>query len=185
MAKKKYVKHVVWKEGFRVNELDQKGVQSKRSDTSDITRRLMNRFYHTLLIELDTPKALEMIRKEYNRVSSGNVTQREIAVPHGIRTAGDQYWVVKAVKYAEEHLDEVWNPNMKPQILYIKEVIGAPNTAHLAIVNDNIYDLDVVKIDYKTTAEKIIINKLEPFLRSLGMTSQALLKGQTQLERFW
>lgn len=185
MAKKKYVKHVVWKEGFRISELDQRGVQSKRSDTSEVTRRLMNKFYHTLLVELDTPKALELIRKEYMRVLSGKVTQREIAVPHGIRTAGENYWVVKAVKYADEYLGEVWNPNIKPQILYIDNIIGCPNTAHLAIVNDNIYDEEVVKIDYKTTAEKIIINKLEPFLRSLGITSEALLKGQTQLERFW
>ena len=184
MAKKKYVKQVVWREGFKVKELEQKGVQSKRSDTSEVTRRLMNQFYHVLLVEEDTPKALELIRTEYNRVANGNVTQREICVPSGIRTAGENYWVVKAVKYAEDELGETWNRNMKPRILYIDEVIGHPKTAHLAIVNDNIYDLDVVKIDYKTTAEKIIINKLEPFLRSLGMTSDALLKGQTQLERF-
>ena len=185
MAKKKYVKHVVYREGFRVNELEKKGVQSKRSDTAEITRRLMDKFFHVLLVEQDTPKALELIRKEYNKVASAEVTQREIAVPHGLRTAGEQYWVRKAVKYAEDELGETWNPNMKPRILYIDKIIGHPKTAHLAIVNDDIYDEDVVKIDYKTTAEKIILNKLDGFLRSLGMSAEALLKGQTQLERFW
>ena len=81
-------------------------------------------------------------------------------------------------------MGERYNRNMKPRILYVKGTKNGPSTKHLAIVNDNVYDESIVEIDYETTAEKIVLNKIEPFLRSLGMSTEGLLRGQKQLDGY-
>jgi len=178
LAKKKYVMYAIWEDGFKVKKIINMGTQSKRSDTAPLTRRMLNDFYWEILVEENTEGALEIVKDAYNRVLHGVANQREIGVPHGLQTAKEGYWVRKAVKRAED-MGEVYNRNMKPRILYVKG-----SEKHLAIINDNVYDESVVEIDYKTTAEKIVLNKIEPFLRSLGMSTEGLIKGQKQLDGF-
>lgn len=184
LAKKKYVLYAVWEDGFKVKKIINMGTQSKRSDTAPLTRRMLNEFYDKILIDEDTEGALQVIRDAYNRIINRDANQREIGVPHGLQTAGEGYWVRKAVKYAEDVMGERYNRNMKPRILYVKGTKNGPSTKHLAIVNDNVYDESIVEIDYETTAEKIVLNKIEPFLRSLGMSVEGLLRGQKQLDGF-
>jgi len=184
LAKKRYVMYVVWEDGFKVKKIVNMGTESKRSNTSNVTRRMLDDFYYIMLEEEDIPKAMKMIKDTYNSVLDGVVNQWDIAVPCGLETENPNYWVRKAVNYAIEHLNQTYNRNMKPRILYVNNVEGKPPTKHLAIVNDNVYDEDVIAIDYRTTAEKIVINKIEPFLRSLDYSTEGLLKGQLQLDQW-
>lgn len=177
-AKKRYAGHVTWVEGKVVDELMYKGIEVRRSDQSEYTKRTLLEFLNIVLREDNYDKAIKYAENAYLSVRNGSISLLDISIPQGISNMEAVSPRVRGVLLAEEIFQIPYAGGAKPRLIYLRG-------NHDAIcLYDGIPVEEVaskVRIDYTLMAEKIIFKKLESYVLALGVDLRRIIDGQQDL----
>jgi len=180
-AKKRYAGHLVWKDGQVVDKIDYTGLEIKRSDTSTLTRDMMEKFFTLVLKEGKTNEAVRVVRDNLRRVEKGEVSVHDVAVPKGVHKTERQSPHVRGMKYGQDLLGIKFREDKKPKLLYCTRPVD------VVCIDDDISDLDVrrvVEVDWKRMALVTVEMKMKSLVESLGLSWEELLLGQSGLGRW-
>ncbi len=180
-AKKRYAGHIVWKEGEVLNKLSYTGIELKRSDQSEITREVLEKFLVNVLVMDDIDAALSCVRDAHRDVKSGNISVYKCSIPRGMRSfTGNNPWA-RGVANTEMLFGIKFPEGVKPRLVYVKGDIKE------ICINDEISEEDVVRlvrIDWFKIQEKVIENKMRSFVESIGIMWDAAVNGQQTMDRW-
>jgi DNA polymerase elongation subunit (family B)/intein/homing endonuclease len=180
-VKKKYCGHIIWEEGHEKDELNYKGLELKRSDQSNITRKCLHYFLETLLIKDDKSSAVQFVKEMYNNILSGNISIYDISIPKAVRKVNyqsDNPWV-NGINYMKNEYNYIIQEGEKPRLLYLR----GGNT----ICIDDGFDTNKIKelIDWSKMADVTIKKKMESYIWSIGMNWDAVVNGQQSLDKWF
>lgn len=96
-AKKRYAMNIVWEDGVTLPDIKQKivGLETERSDSPEITSKVMKRVLKMILSETDNNKILRYINKHAKRITDGKLTPYEIGLPKSIKKTPKEYFTGK------------------------------------------------------------------------------------------
>lgn len=179
-VKKKYCGYLIWEEGDVKNELNYKGLELKRSDQAEITRDCLHYFLEKSLIDGNIDDAVAYVKKIYNDVKSGNVNIFNISLPKAIRKVKyntDNAWV-RGMNRASADYNYLIQEGVKPRLIYLRN-------GEICIDED--FDVSLIKdlIDYNVMAEKVIKNKMESYMWSIGYDWDTVVHGQCSLDAWF
>lgn len=183
-AKKKYVGHIIWKEGKDLSneeQLNYMGLELVRSDTSIETRRILRKFFELVLIKGSIPEATKFIRKSYKDVKSGKIPVFDLSIPKQIRAASR---AESPHKRGIDNTHKVFNYNIpdgvKPRLIYVKDY------PYEFCIDD---ELDLgewyQKIDWDKHLEKNVTKKLRLYAESSGISWDNVIYGQQGIEQWF
>jgi DNA polymerase I len=180
-AKKKYVGIVSWKDGVYEEKVDSKGVEFRRSDVPEVTKKLLMDFSLAVLQDKDYDKAVEMVKETYNAVKQGSLPLHDTGIPKGIRKLGNEASPhVRGIKAFESKMNRRLSMNCKPKLFYTRK-------GEFCIDDD--VDEDEIRsmwdIDWDVMANKIIRQKLEAFIESIGYKWAFAIEGQVTMDRWF
>ena len=158
------------------------GFEPRRSDSADVTRTVMRRFFELLLVENRFEDALKYVRDMYWNLHK--LPLNEVAIPKGLRQRAysvKNAWL-RGVEYASEHLHIKFREDKKPRLLYIKRVrdYKLPSTDVICITEDMTELPHAFEIDWNKMREKCIGRKFRPIFEALGVNFDEYVRGQRQ-----
>ncbi len=178
-VKKKYCGFLIWEEGRDCSELNYKGLELKRSDQAELTRECLRYFLEKLLIDGDPDAAVSRVKQAYTDIRDGNINIFDISLPKAVRSvkyANDNAWV-RGINTAKERYNYLIQEGAKPRLIYLKN-------GEICIDEDFDTSLITNLIDYNTMADKVIKNKMESYIWSIGYSWDTIVHGQTNLMNF-
>ena len=188
-AKKRYAAHCIWKGGQQTDKLDVVGFEIKRSDSSQLSRKLQGQVFDMLLRQDKTKdEVMRYIGDEIDRLRKGNFTFTEIGIPKGISRELETYGKqsnapeqtivqsiptrkgvpanVRGAIYTTKVLGHELTD--KPKMLYISKMPEShPPTDVLCFDEDNQVPPGT-EIDIEKMLEKLVKSKLESIFEALG-----------------
>jgi len=177
-AKKRYAGHLVWKDGYEVDKIDYTGLEIKRSDTSRLTREMMEKFFELVLKEGKVSEAVQVVKENMKKVQQGQVSVHDVAVPKGVHKTERQSPHVRGMKYGQDLLGIKFREDKKPKLLYCTRPVD------VVCIDDDISDVDVravVEVDWKRMALVCVEMKMKSLVESLGLSWEEMLLGQKGL----
>jgi len=190
-AKKRYAGVLIWKDGKDLSkmppEVDYTGLEVKRSDTAEVSRALMKEFFPTVLIERDTKKAARMVKDAYYKVLKGEIPLRQLAIPKGLSKGrthmqpGSSPWV-RGREVGRTLLGIQFRSDKKPKLLYCT---GHPDCICIDDDTDDTAVFAVCMVDWQTMATKTIEMKMKSLIESVGLSWEAEVLGQQDLQRWF
>ena len=182
-AKKKYVGIVSWKDGVYEEKIDSKGVEFRRSDTPEVTKKLLYDFAITVLKEKDDAKAIQLVKDTYNAVKGGLLPLHDVGMPKGIRKLGnEQSPHVRGMREFERVMNRKLSLNCKPKLFYTKYPSGE------VCIDDDVDEDEIRRnwnIDWNVMAQKVVRQKLEAFIESIGYKWEFVIDGQERMDRWF
>lgn len=177
-AKKKYVGHLVWKDGKDKDEISYTGIETKRSDTAPITKECMENFFQKVLLDGKPDEAVTAVKKTFNDVKAGRVSCHAIAIPKAVHSKTVVNPHTKGMAAGTALMGTRFDASKKPKLLYCKspctEICIDDNTDE-AIIKEKI------TIDYDKMADRTIAQKMRSLIESLGYDWNESAHGQTKL----
>ena len=180
-AKKRYVGWLVWKDGHTKDEISYTGIEVKRSDTSLLTKRMMEEFFRLVLKEGDTNRAIRIVKDNMQKVKEGRVSVHDVAVPKGVHKTERQSPHVRGMKYGQELLGIKFREDKKPKLLYCTRPVD------VVCIDDDVADEEVrrvVDVDWARMALVCVEMKMKSLVESLGLSWEEMLLGQTGLRKW-
>lgn len=178
-AKKKYVGHLIWKDGKVKDEISYTGIEIKRSDTAPITKECMETFFHKVLIEGDVDGAVSDVKTAYRNVSRGHVLSHAIAIPKAVHSKTVNSPHVKGMAAGTLLMGIRFDASKKPRLLYCKSPYKE------VCIDDNVDESTIrskVTIDYEKMADRVIAQKMRSLVESLGVDWGEATHGQKKLD---
>lgn len=180
-AKKRYIGHIVWEDGFEENKLGYKGIELKRSDVAPITKTAMTNFFSKLLIDGDEDGAIKYIVKLVNEICAGKIPLIELAIPRGVSNPNNVCPHNRGINNTTKVLGLKLQRERKPQLIYckrpVKEVVIDENMNEYVLKNK-------VVVDYETIMQKTIKNKFESIFKAIGRSWNKDIEFQCSLDRW-
>lgn len=168
-AKKRYAGAICYKEGKEVDKLETWGLETRRSDASQLTKTIMNTVLDMLLRQdKEKDEVIRYIGNEIDRIRKGNYKFSEIGMPKGITKELHEYGIkmtlnkdgsvksragiqanIRGAIYAVKVLG--LDLSNKPKMIYIKNLpnhlpmkykFGIGNEAEEKIVDTLCFDED-------------------------------------------
>ena len=177
-AKKKYVGHLIWKDGKPKDQIDYTGIEIRRSDTAPITKKLMESFFIHVLKNNDPDSAIKEIKAVLKQVKAGKVSVHDVAMPKGLKMfIGEGAWQ-RGVRHGIVLLNIKFDASKKPKLLYCKSPYDS------LCIDDNVTDEEVrrvVSVDWETMADKVIAQKMRSLVESIGYEWDVITVGQKKL----
>jgi DNA polymerase I len=177
--------------GTICDKLEVVGMESRRSDASQLSRNLQKTMFDMLLRQ-DKPKdeILRYIGSEIDRVRKGEFKYDEIGIPKGVNKDLSEYGKmilvngkfegerkgvpgnIRAIKYAKQYMG--LELSSKPKMLYVSKMPeGYQPTDVLCFDEDNQVPHGTV-IDIEKMLEKIVKDKIRNIFDALGWKLSAL-----------
>jgi DNA polymerase elongation subunit (family B) len=195
-AKKRYAGRCTYYKGRPTDEIIMKGFEARRSDSALISRQAQTDVLNMILNE--KPEA--EIRKYIRNIDVRSLPFEEVGIPDPLRKPPETY-VNKAsilhVFYSNMYLGKSFQEDSRPYVFYIKRVKpGMPANILLPMQNGQkkYYKVDRIAleneqdlkewwdyIDWRTQAQKVLENKLEPILSAYGLSMSEVKSGQRQI----
>lgn len=179
-AKKKYVGIVSWKDGVYEEKIDSKGVEFRRSDTPEVTKKLLYDFAITVLRDKDDAKAIQMVKDTYNAVKCGSLPLHDVGMPKGIRKLGNEASPhVRGMREFESKMNRKLSLNCKPKLFYTRYPSGE------VCIDDDVDEQEIRRIwniNWDVMAQKVVKQKLEAFIESIGYKWEFVIEGQERLD---
>lgn len=177
-AKKKYVGHLIWKDGKDKDEISYTGIETKRSDTAPITKECMENFFQKVLLDGKPDEAVTAVKKTFNDVKTGRVSCHAIAIPKAVHSKTVVNPHTKGMAAGTTLMGIRFDASKKPKLLYCK----SPCTE--ICIDDNTDERIVrekITIDYDKMADRTIAQKMRSLIESLGYDWNESAHGQTKL----
>ncbi len=170
--KKRYAGLLIWKEGKELSTVDIVGFETKRSDSSKVTRTAMEQLITMILEGEEYEKIRSTISEIVRKYRAGEYDLDMIGIPGGIGKQLTDYDIpdaqVRAAKYSNEYFGTNFGKGSKPKRLYIKSVpMGYPRTDVVAIEYADQLPAGFI-IDRDTMLKKSLEDPLTRILEALG-----------------
>ncbi|MHA1869035.1 MAG: DNA polymerase domain-containing protein [Candidatus Heimdallarchaeaceae archaeon] len=171
-TKKRYAGRLIWQEGRECDVIDIKGLEAKRSNSSDLARKVQKEIFEILLKEDDAIKKLKLLYQKYKNeimnIDENEPTWRaefleKIAIPVPINKDVYQYKtnipMKRGVIWSNKNLGLELNSGERVYIIYVKNVFNYPKTDVVAFREYR--DLDNVKflLDKQKHCKEIVESK--------------------------
>jgi DNA polymerase elongation subunit (family B) len=193
-AKKRYAGHLIWKDGFEVNDMDYTGLETNRSDSAMVTRDTMVGFLEALLKDDDLPKAKRLIKHAFNDVKDGKLKINYVGVPKGISdptnynpSSSNAAWI-RGMRNATKLLGTRWSEEPKPYLLKctvpVKEICILDDEEVIPTKEVDGVTVPAYNVNWPLMAEYTVKKKMEPLLLSIGTTWDEAVKDQSSLAAF-
>lgn len=177
-AKKKYVGHLIWKDGKEKDQIDYTGIEIKRSDTAPITKRLMESFFEHVIRHSDNNTAIAEVKQVMKDVKAGKVSVHDVAIPKGLKMyVGEGAWQ-RGVRHGIVLLNIKFDASKKPKLLYCRSPYNT------LCIDDLVSDEEVrrvVTVDWNMMADKVVANKMRSLIESLNYSWDEVISGQKTL----
>jgi len=180
-AKKRYVGWLVWKDGHDKDEISYTGIEVKRSDTSLLTKRMMEEFFELVLRRGDNDGAVRVVKDCWIKVRKGEVDVHDVAIPKGVHKKNAQLPHVRGMKNGQELLGIRFREDKKPKLLYCSRPVD------VICIDDDVGDTDVrkvVEIDWDRMALACVERKMKSLIESLGLRWDHVVLGQQGLSKW-
>ncbi len=154
-AKKRYIGWVVDPE----DKIEFKGVETRRSDSAELTKRLLNQFVDLVLKQGRSTEAVQLVKRAMEDVYYGRVDPREVAVPRSV--SKEEYknrnpWL-EGRNWSREHLGIRFTPTTKPRLLYCRAPVR-----EVCITEDTSPELlRGIEVDWPKMCEVVIVKKFK------------------------
>ncbi len=171
--KKRYAGLLTWKEGVDAHKIDIVGFETKRSDSSKITRDTMKTLIEMVLEGKSYEEIHSTISDIIRKYRAGEYSLDDIGIPGGIGKALEDYDIqdaqVRAAVYSNTYLGTNFGKGSKPKRLYIKNVTSKyPRTDVVCFEYADQIDTNIFIVDLDTMMEKTLKLPLERILQPLG-----------------
>ena len=170
-AKKRYAGHCVWKLGQETDTLEITGMEVRRSDSSQFSRKLQEKVFDMLLRQ-DSSKeeVLRYIGDEIDRIRKGDFTFTEIGIPKGINKSLGEYEHpssnIRGAIYTQKVLG--CELSSKPKLIYVSKMPNSYPKTDVICADEDSQVPPGTEIDIEKMLEKLIKNKLESIFEALG-----------------
>lgn len=166
LSKKRYAGVFTNSSGKR--EWDWKGLEARRTDTSEITKWVQESVIKAILAGATEETIREFLQEVKDKFLSGQFTPTQVGIPTAIRKRlqdyGDDAIQKKAAKAANELLGSKWDLGDKPYRVYLKDYhVGDRKYEVIAIDEDTRLPSDA-QIDYDKMLRVTIAKKMKPIL---------------------
>ena len=166
-VKKRYVAHVVWEKGKRVDYFKYTGVEAIRSNESRFAQEFQKRLVELVLSGAGVREILEFINNA--RVEMRKARLIDIALNEGIHKPLHAYKTrpphVRGAIYSNMYLKTNFKHGDRVYYLWVKRVIGYPPTDVIAFDVDT--KLPEIIVDWDKMEEANIWQKARPILEAL------------------
>jgi len=181
-AKKRYAGWLIWEDGHAVDKIKIVGLETKRSDSAELTKELMEQFFE-IVLRSDHPEAAGKLIRDALR-NFDKYPLQKIAIPKGVKKDLDDYknesaWIA-GIRNAQQLLGLRFRQDRKPRLLYLKRPV-----TRLCITEDVDTLPDGYEIDWDTMKDRVIVKKFRPLLESIGLSWDVIVKGQQTLDAWW
>jgi len=151
-----------------------KGLQTRRSDYSKMSRELQERVLNMLLTQdVTIEQLISLIKEEVRKIKNGNYTYEEIGVPTKIEKEIELYSNLpkkRAAQWSVKHLQLSFTPGSKPLFIWVK----ARDTDGILFYSNQ--QLEKVQqkfqLDLTRTIKRNITMVLDSVLTPMGWTHQ-------------
>jgi len=151
-----------------------KGFEPRRSDSAEVTRETMKKWFEYVLKDNDIESAIKLLGKVHRELPTYPVNK--VAIPKGLQKQSYKSrnpWKL-GVEYSTKHFGYRFREDRKPLLLYVKYVSGHPPTDVVCITEDvTTLDSSVV-VDWDKMRQKVLWNKFEPLLEAIGLSKEAV-----------
>ncbi len=182
-VKKRYAGHRIWKDGRTTDELEIVGFETRRSDNSQLTRKMQSTVFDMLLRHDNTKdEVMRYVGDIIEKIRQGEYKYSEIGIPKGMSKELDSYENptvnIRAAKYSERVLG--MNLSSKPKMVYVSKLPdNMPSTYDGKPVDAICFDDDNqlpsgIVIDVEVMLDKLIKNKLEAIFDAMGWSMSEL-----------
>jgi DNA polymerase I len=177
-ARKRYAFHIIYQDGKTVDTVTTMGFETRRSDSSELTRKILNRVFEMLLKEDSTKEeVLRYIGDEIDKLRKGKYELGEIGIPKGINKEIDSYKPmpanVRGAKYSRDILK--LDLSSKPKMIYVSKVPGELPETDVLCFDDAKQIPGGTVIDIETMLDKLVKNKIENIFEALGWSLKDLV----------
>ncbi|HJJ31637.1 MAG TPA: DNA-directed DNA polymerase [Methanocorpusculum sp.] len=173
--KKRYAGHLIWKEGQDVDKIDIAGLESKRSDSSQMTREALGTILEMILKGGGKPEVKEYLSEVLKDYRAGRCPLEKAGIPGGLNKSLDDYEHLDAhgrgAEYANKYFGTTFARGSKPKRLYIKnsfDVEHYPKTDVICFEYPEQIPAGVFEIDWDTMCEKTLKTPITRVFESLG-----------------
>lgn len=182
-AQKKYGAKVRWKEGNWVEKWDF-AQYGKKSDMAELSRELQVDLVQMIIEGADKSEVQSFITDVCNGIKNEEYSFHKIGIPSKMKKAPDEYEtdrpVIRAIKYANEYMDESFAPGDKPKLLYVKRTPpGLPDTD--VICFSQVTPPDGFIVDYDTMVDKVVRQKVRRILRVMDWSWDSMYRKSANL----
>ena len=193
--KKRYATKMFWEDGHYLDdpEYSVKGFDSQRSDTAELTGELQSKLFKMILDGVPDTEIMELVSEAADAITDPDPNLMEIAIPGGIGQPLDQYDPEGAQPRGARYMNEIAGTEIgegdKPRRVYLKGncTIGddeETETVDVIAFEDvrNIPDdfQENLAVDVSAMTDKILVSPLDEILSTVGIDTEAAIKGQTQ-----
>lgn len=192
-AKKRYGGIIMWANNEFIDKDSEKaleimGFESKRSDSSALSRDLQKKVIRMLLEAQDIEILKIYISEIISNIQSGKYDLEYVGIPRGLSMNIQSYKTDnphrRASIYSNKNLGAKFGFGDKPKIIYVSSTGRYPRTDVVAFTQNEDVPADF-KMDVDTMIDKSIVMKIEHILDAAGLNINDILHERSKLEEFF
>ena len=190
-VKKRYAGRVIWEKGKKTDYILIKGLETERTDVSEVTRTLQYDIIKMILYDEPNHKIIKFIKDIVDKVKRGEFSVYDLGISKGINKNIKVYETmtkgipqhIKAALYSNRYLGTNFDKGSKIKIIYVKRINdNLPSTDVLAFTDD--MKLPDIEVDYDRFINTMIKSKIEKILKIKGISWENIMGGVTLADIF-
>lgn len=192
-AKKRYAGITSWADGEYVDinskeALHIMGFEAKRSDSSELSRKVQRQVIKMLLMNNDIKIVKTYVNNIIDHIKNGGYDLEHIGIPKGLSMPLHKYKTDnphrRGAIYSNHYLGTKFGMGDKPRIIYVMSCGKYPKTDVICFNQNEDVPKDF-KMDVDKMIQKTVIMKIEHILDTAGLTIENILYGTSSLEDFF
>jgi len=186
-AKKRYASHCIFRSGQEIDELMFRGFEVRRSDSSQLTKTIMEKLFDMLLRQdKERDEVLRYVGDEIDRIRKGNFKFSEIGIPKGMSRDIQEYGKkqtndykekgipanIRGARYAVSQLGV--DISSKPKMIYVTKMPDGYEPTDVLCFDEDSQVPPGTEVDIEKMLDRLIRKKLEPIFEALGWKMSTL-----------
>jgi len=187
-VKKRYVGHLIWKEGVDFDKIAVTGFETERSDSPLISREVQKALLKLIVTGRENKEIKKYLSSMIKKYRGGKFSLDEIGIPGGIQKDLTEYVNqdahIRGAEYANKYLNTNFKNGSKPKRVYIKYVKAKyPKTDVICFEYGDDVPGEFV-VDLETMLEKTIRSPIEKIINTIGLSWVDIDPSMTTLAAF-
>lgn len=191
-AKKRYAGLIIWEDGEETNKLKIAGMQSRRSDVSELSKRMQKKVFEFILNGSSVDDVIIYLQSLIDDIKARRILIDDFALPVKLNKSVEDYPIqntpkIRGVKWSNEKLGTQFRAGIKFKMIYVKH----PETSVVCFEDEEQikdYEIDWMLMFEKNIFQKIrlifITMKWEQEYQNLVIYANNKLSGQTNIMSF-